>query len=113
MISVSCHCGNVVLKFPQLPLSVRDCDCPICNRLGALWADFKPGEVLVTTTQKPTATYVWGDGDYEMHHCTKCGCTTHYSSTAEGSESGLGVNLRMLDRRQLEQIPIAGSSERS
>lgn len=107
MIDVSCHCGNVILKFQQLPSSVRDCDCPICNRLGALWADFKPGEVHVTTTITPTGTYKWDDGEYELHHCTICGCTTHYTATNK-LESGSGINLRMLDREQLEQIPITG-----
>ena len=106
MIKVSCHCGNVNLTFDKLPPSVRDCDCPICNRLGALWADFEPSEVLVNTTNSPTATYRWGDGNYEMHHCTRCGCTTHYAAIEGRVESEFGINLRMLDRKQLDLIPI-------
>ncbi len=108
MINVSCHCGNVSLTFEELPSSVRDCDCPVCNRLGALWADFEPGKVIVNTTTSPTATYRWDDGDYEMHHCPKCGCTTHYTATEACIKPELGINLRMLDRKQLELIPIAG-----
>jgi len=108
VIKVACHCGNVNLSFENLPLMVRDCDCPICNRLGALWADFKTNEVHVKAAS-PTATYRWGDGDYELHHCTKCGCTTHYTSTDVSKELDIGINLRMLDRKQLEQIPITSS----
>ncbi|MEO1088673.1 MAG: aldehyde-activating protein [Acidobacteriota bacterium] len=108
METVHCHCGNVTLTFERLPAIVRDCDCPVCNRLGALWGDFGAGEVVIETTKTPTKTYIWGDGDYELHHCSICGCTTHYLPTAEASELGVGVNLRMLDRRRLEHIPITG-----
>lgn len=107
MISITCHCENVTLNFNKLPLAVRDCDCPICNRIGALWADFQPSDVVVKTL-KPTAKYRWGDGDYEMHHCTQCGCTTHYTSTKLCKKENLGINLRMLDRKQLEKIPVSG-----
>lgn len=105
MITIHCHCGNVRLSFESLPSSVRDCDCPMCNRLGALWADFKAGEVTVES-DRPAATYRWGDGDYEMHHCATCGCSTHYSATEESAQSETGVNLSMLDRRRLERIPV-------
>ena len=107
MISISCHCGNVKLAFDQLPSFVRDCDCPMCNRLGALWADFKFKDVSIAMNV-PTETYRWDDGEYEMHHCTKCGCSTHYTATERSDEFEIGINLRMLDRVQLEQIPIKG-----
>lgn len=110
MIRVSCHCGNVSLAFEQLPSSVRDCDCPVCNRLGALWADFEPNAVQVTTKDGPTASYRWDDGDYEMHHCKTCGCTTHYAAADKCQKSEFGINLRMLDREDLELIPITTRS---
>ncbi len=105
MISISCHCENITLSFEHLPEFVRDCDCPICNRLGALWGDFSVSDVVVKSTV-PTVTYQWGSGDYELHHCPKCGCSTHYTSTVSLANETVGINLRMLDRRQLEQIPI-------
>ena len=106
MINLTCHCGNVDLEIEKLPETVRDCDCPICNRLGALWGDFELNAVRIGLT-KPTYTYSWGDDDYEMHHCSICGCTTHYTGTTESTKNQLGVNMRMLERRTLEQIPIA------
>lgn len=108
MITLNCHCGNISLEFKQLPDAARDCDCAICNRLGALWGDFKFSEVKVNTIE-PTGTYRWGDEDYEMHHCRKCGCTTHYTAADEENRSEIGINLRMLDRRKLEQLPIKTS----
>lgn len=77
----------------------------MCNRLGALWADFPLTEVSVEATV-PTATYGWGDGEYEMHHCTKCGCSTHYTPAGHCEDSEVGINLRMLDRKKLELIQI-------
>lgn len=107
-MTVTCHCENVTLTFEALPASVRDCDCPICNRLGALWADYPAGHVTVRAT-RPTATYRWGDGANEMHRCPTCGCTTHYTAAEPSGSAAVGVNLRMLDRRQLELIPIQGA----
>ena len=107
LITLNCHCGNVSISFESLPASLRDCDCPMCNRLGALWADFTLDEVRVQTTSAPTVTYRWGDKDYEMHHCPSCGCTTHYASVAGSATREFGVNMRLLDRAQLKQLPIA------
>jgi len=107
LIKLNCHCGNVCLEFAELPETVRDCDCPICNRLGALWGDFDLGDVSVVVSE-PTTTYSWGDHEYEMHHCATCGCTTHYTGITESTRTQLGINLRMLDRSALEQIPIGG-----
>ncbi|MEO1615790.1 MAG: hypothetical protein AAFV88_08085 [Planctomycetota bacterium] len=116
MIEIQCHCGNVRLRFQALPSAVRDCDCPICNRLGALWADFHTEEISISTAE-PTGVYRWSSEDYEMHHCQTCGCTTHYTNSPEQKDSNqkhaahsdaeIGVNLRMLERKQLEQIPVA------
>lgn len=106
LITLSCHCGNVTISFETLPVSVRDCDCPICNRLGALWADFTLDEVRVQTASAPTVIYRWGDEDYAMHHCPCCGCTTHYASVEGSATREFGVNMRLLDRTQLEQLPI-------
>ncbi len=105
MISISCHCENTTLSFECLPEYVRDCDCPMCNRLGALWGDFMVRDVVIKSTV-PTVTYQWDGGDYEMHHCPKCGCSTHYTSNASLGNAELGINLRLLDRKELEQIPV-------
>ena len=104
MVTITCHCKNIQITFKKLPNYVRDCDCPMCNRLGALWADFDSNEIKIKVKSK-TITYQWGKGEYEMHHCHHCGCSTHYSSFEENNDE-IGVNLRMLDRSLLEQIPI-------
>ncbi len=106
LINISCHCGNVQLTFERLPKVVRDCDCPMCNRLGALWGDYSCKDVTIET-QIATATYCWGDGTYEMHHCTQCGCSTHYTESGQDSNQEIGINFRLLDRKELEKIPIS------
>lgn len=104
-IELSCHCGNVRLEIQELPDTVRDCDCAICNRLGALWGDFKADAVKLTS-ETPTKIYHWTEGDNEMHHCGRCGCTTHYFTHLENEADAIGINFRMLDRRLLERIPV-------
>lgn len=104
-IELTCHCGNVRLTIEQLPDSVRDCDCPICNRLGALWGDFSADEVNVET-EDSTGSYQWSDSESRLHHCRRCGCTTHYFSDNGEGGVDIGINFRMLDRRKLEEIKV-------
>lgn len=104
-IELSCHCGNIRLTIEQLPDSLRDCDCPMCNRLGALWGDFSADDVSIET-EEPTESYRWSELDSQLHHCKRCGCTTHYFSANSDGGLDIGVNFRMLDRQELEKIKV-------
>lgn len=74
MIEASCHCGAVRLEIAEPPVTVTDCNCSLCRRLGALWAYYTTDQVRVIG---PTVGYVQGDRTLKTHHCTTCGCTTH------------------------------------
>lgn len=105
-IEANCHCGAVKLEVPTLPEKFLECNCSTCGRYGAKWAYYSPDEVTVIMEPEATATYVWGDGELEFHHCKKCGCMTHYT-TREGYEKPkVALNGRMLtDRPLLDSIP--------
>jgi len=106
MIEASCHCGAVKIALPTVPGAVTDCNCSICRRLGALWAYYRPADVEVTAAATATAAYAWGDRSLAFHHCTTCGCTTHWAGIDPSGaihpagidpKSGrMGVNARLL-----------------
>ncbi|MCZ6853556.1 MAG: GFA family protein [Gammaproteobacteria bacterium] len=106
MLEASCHCGAVHMEITEPPRSLIDCNCSICRRLGALWAFYTPDEVKVTCATGSTATYLWGDKHVEYHHCSTCGCTTHYVSTKKSGVDRTAVNARMMDPADIESVPI-------
>ena len=90
----TCHCGAVTVEVPSAPPQVTSCNCSICRRLGTLWAYYEPTDVKITG---PTTTYQWGDKTIDFHHCTTCGCTTHWSPIANQRDvKRMGINARLL-----------------
>ena len=110
MIEVQCHCGNISLEISELPAQITSCNCSICNRLGALWAYYPPGKVAVSCKKEPTSVYIWGDKLLEFHHCTICGCATHYTVTGkyveEYKKERIAVNCRMMNADIIQSIPL-------
>ncbi|MFT5133486.1 MAG: hypothetical protein ACI9SC_001958 [Gammaproteobacteria bacterium] len=106
MIQASCHCGNVKLNVNNLPSSITSCNCSICDRLGSLWAYYKPGEVTISFDKAPTIAYLWGDRELEFHHCVICGCTTHYVTTDKCDVEKTAVNARMMKQESILALPI-------
>ena len=110
MLVGKCHCGNVTLDIPGTPKSLTSCNCSLCNRIGALWGYYEPEQVSVKCESEPTRTYRQGDETLDLHHCPRCGNTTHYTSTdkalREHNKPKIAVNLRMLTPKEIEGIPI-------
>ena len=89
----SCHCGKVQIEVPSQPAWVADCNCSLCRKLAWRVAYFPPDEV---TIRGETTAYVWGDRMIGIHHCSTCGCGTHWQTL--GQDFGkMGVNARLLD----------------
>lgn len=103
----NCHCGAVKIEMSRQPDDVLECNCSTCGRYGAKWAYFTTDEVKVIMAPGATETYSWGDLTTAFHHCTNCGCLTHYTAV-EGQESDrVAVNARMLtDRVFMDSLPI-------
>ena len=105
-----CHCGNVEISLARLPTSLTSCNCSICNRLGALWGYYKPGEVTVKLENDTTVEYKWGDEYIIFHHCPICGCATHYTTTEklknEHNEERVGINFRIFSLEEIKEIKV-------
>ena len=96
-IEASCHCGAVRLEIARGPATVTDCNCSICRRLGTLWAYYHPRDVSIMGAPGATTSYAWSDKTIAFHHCTVCGCATHWASLEEPPIDRMGVNARLMD----------------
>ena len=95
MIEASCHCGAVTIAVDvdNAPAELTSCNCSVCRRLGTLWCYYPPAQVRVVG---PTATYRWGDRTLDLHRCTTCGCTTHWTPI-DPPHDRMGINARLMD----------------
>ena len=95
MIQGSCHCGAVNLSVPARPVTITDCNCSICRRLGALWAYYPTDEVVIEGLEA-TGRYIQGDATLSTYHCKTCGCTTHWQGLGQYAHR-MGINARLFD----------------
>ncbi len=105
MIEGNCHCGAVRIVVPDAPAELSSCNCSICRRIGGLWGYYRPDEVSVSDPDGQLVGYVQGDAMLTNWHCTRCGCTTHWTPR-DPSLDRAGVNLRMFDPAVWEGLPV-------
>ena len=78
------------------------CGCGVCSKLGALWAYYPDGAVLVSGI---TASYICNNRVIGFHRCVACGCLTHWRTL--GTDFGrMALNARLLDGCDLAAIPV-------
>ncbi|MDN3681302.1 aldehyde-activating protein [Vibrio tapetis subsp. quintayensis] len=106
MISGQCHCGNVQISIPTATQTATSCNCSICFRVGAIWGHLTEQEVEVTVKSAPLSSYSHGDHLIRFHHCSVCGCHTHYTSVDSSPTSRLSVNYRMFAPTLLDDIIV-------
>ena len=93
MVEGSCHCGAVRVEVAKPAEEVKECNCSICRRTGAILAYYSPDHVRVSG---PTDVYMWGDRSIEFHRCKVCGNVTHWAPV-DPTYRRMGVNARLLD----------------
>lgn len=106
MYKTSCHCGNVEVIVPQLPLQIVQCNCSICRRYGSLWGHYTRATASVKYQPESVVAYVWGDQVIEFYHCADCGCVTHYEGVDKTPEERLSINFRMFLPEVYSGVPI-------
>ena len=104
MLQGSCDCGEVRIELDDAPNEVTDCNCSICRRYAALWSYFDPKRVRIVP---PGATTIHKRGKriLEFHHCTVCGCVTHWAPVDKGHPR-MGVNMRLFPPDVLAPLAV-------
>jgi hypothetical protein len=96
-IEASCHCGTVRIDVAEQPEELTSCNCSICRRIGALWAYYRPEQIVFVAGRGATVGYVQGERTLAMHHCPTCGCVTHYESVTTDYKDRIAINARLMD----------------
>lgn len=104
MVEATCHCGAVRLEVSRPPqdVEVKECNCSICRRTGAVVAYYSPRDVRVSGA---TDIYVWGDRAIEFHRCKSCGNFTHWAPVNKSLDR-MGVNVRLMPPDLLTDLRI-------
>ena len=102
----TCHCGAISITLPAAPKEAISCNCSMCRRLGAIWAYYEFGTVMVSGHPEHTREYIQGDKTLRTIRCSTCGCTTHWEPLDRESGARHGVNLRNFDPELLESTHV-------
>ncbi len=121
-LNASCHCGTTQITLPRLPTTATSCNCSFCGRTGAIWAYFKPGELVVQAEDQKT----YSASGMNLHHfCGRCGMQTWGDSPDWSSaynmdgtpkpgfepgtvptERNIAVNLRLVDDLDWSKVEV-------
>lgn len=102
----ACHCGAVRLTLPHVPEKATRCNCSSCRRLGAVWAYFDLGSVVVVGHPEHTEAYIWGDKTLRTIRCRTCGVPTHWEPLDPQPGGKQGVNLNNFDPALVQAVPV-------
>ena len=111
----SCHCGRVQFEVRAQIDHVRECDCSICHRRGAL--NFRvPKEALTLLTPwEELSLYQWGSKTAKDYFCRTCGILPFrrpsdptLQELRDGVEhfDGWAVNVRCLEGVDTGSLPV-------
>jgi hypothetical protein len=117
----SCHCGAVRFEVQAEIDHLRECDCSICRRRGALTFRVERHALRLLTPLAEMTVYRWGTRTAEDYFCPKCGILPFRKPSAPSAAErargvmpfdGWSVNIRCLETIDIAVLPrvqICGS----
>ncbi len=108
-----CHCGCNRFEIDAEIDHVRECDCSICRRRGALIFRVSPDQIRFLTPLEQLSVYRWGTRTGADYFCAICGVTPfRQPSTPTAAElnagmipfKGWAVNVRCIDNIDLSNV---------
>lgn len=110
MLKLTCLCGHVRIDVAQRPDFINECNCTLCRKSGARWAYFHPADVKIEGTTGDYSRKDKDDPAAEIHFCSRCGATTHFTLTesakAKFGDVQTGVNMSLADESDLAGIEL-------
>ena len=110
MLNASCLCGQVRLALARRPDHINECNCLLCHKSGARWGYYHPSEVGIDGATGGYRRADKADPAADLRFCTTCGATTHFvltpSAVAKHGDSQMGVNMQLVDERDLAGIAL-------
>jgi hypothetical protein len=110
MLNLACHCGRVRIETATRPDYLHECNCSLCDPVGARWGYFHPSQVVVAGETRAYRRADKADPAVDVRFCPTCGCTTHFTLTPSGvarfGDVQLGVNMRLADEADLAGVEL-------
>ena len=109
-----CHCGETRFEVEAEVDHLRECDCSICRRRGALIFRVAADALHILTPLGRLSIYRWGTKTGADYFCPKCGIMPFRrpsAPTKSEAEAGMkqfdgwAVNARCIDALDLEALP--------
>jgi hypothetical protein len=116
-----CHCGNTRFEIEGEIETVRECDCSVCRRRGALIFRVASDKIRFLTPLDNLSIYRWGTGTGVDYFCATCGImpfrrpsapTGEEQETGKARFDGWAVNVRCINDLSLDlltRVRIRGS----
>mgnify|MGYP001565981368 CR=1 FL=1 len=109
-----CHCGSNRFEIDAEIGHVRECDCSICRRRGALIFRVLPDQIRFLTPLEQLFEYRWGTRTGVDYFCAIGGVMPFRRPSAPTPEEiaagmvpfdGWAINVRCIDELNLEDFP--------
>ncbi|USI75224.1 GFA family protein [Sphingomonas morindae] len=111
---VRCHCGRSRSEVEADIDHVRECDCSVCRRRGALSFRVAPEAIRFLTPLADLSVYVWGTGTGADYFCPTCGIMPFrkpsrltQAERVAGKQpfEGWAINVRCIDDLSIDELP--------
>lgn len=102
----SCHCGKVAFEVEGEIKGAMDCNCSICQRVGALRWFVPRGDMHLLTPDDAASTYTFNKHAIKHRFCPVCGIHAY----GEGKNPKTGEMMAAINIRCLEGVDLASIS---
>jgi hypothetical protein len=109
----SCHCGKIAFEVEGEINGATACNCSMCSRKGSLLWFVPRAQLHVLTSEQDIGTYTFNKHVIEHRFCRMCGIHPYGEGTDPNGNRMAAINIRCLERFDLESVPIQHFDGRS
>jgi len=109
----SCHCGRIAFKVEGTLTEVMSCNCSLCQRKGSLMWFVPRNKVQFLAPDENASSYTFHKHIIKHRFCPVCGVHTHGESTDPKNNRMIAINIRCLEKIDLDSIPVMQCDGRS
>ena len=103
----SCHCDRIAFEVEGEIKGAMDCNCSICQRVGALRWFVPRSDMRLLTPDDAASTYTFNKHAIKHRFCPVCGI--HAYGEGKNPKTGdmmAAINIRCLEGVDLAAIPV-------
>jgi hypothetical protein len=109
----SCHCGRIKFEVEGEIGSAMSCNCPICQRKGALMGFVPRSALRLLTPDDDASTCLFNKHLIRHRFCAACGIHPYGEGLSPSGDAMAAVTLRCLEGTVLRDIPATEFDGRS